>query len=104
MNSERLTKLFEYLKEEPDQPFHLYAIAMEYMKEDRIKAKEHLVTLLESHPNYLPTYYQLGFLYSELGEDSLATKVLEKGIALAEKQRNVNTLRELRSLYDELTF
>jgi len=104
MNSERLNLLFRYLKEEPNEPFHLYGIAMEYMTSDLDKAKEYLQNLYDSHPNYLPTYYQLGTVLIEHGDENQAISVLEKGIELAKKQHEINTLRELQSLYDELTF
>ena len=46
MQEERLKILFQYLEEEPNEPFNIYAIAMEYLNKDILKAKFYLERLL----------------------------------------------------------
>jgi hypothetical protein len=56
--STRLDTLLQFYKEEPDDPFNIYALAMEYQKTDVKKALDHFALLLQNHDSYLPTYYQ----------------------------------------------
>ena len=80
MNSQRLKLLQEYLKNDPNDPFNLYAIATEYRDEAPRKALEYYEQLLTQHPDYLPTYYHAANLYAELNEDAKAEEIYNKGI------------------------
>ena len=71
MQEERLKILFQYLEEEPNEPFNVYAIAMEYMSKDIQKAKFYLEKLLTEHPDYVPTYYHAAAVYVELEDYTL---------------------------------
>lgn len=103
-NSNRLEQLLKYLDEDPNDAFTLYAIAMEYMKTDHYRSRGYFEKLLEIHPNYLATYYQVGHLYEALGEDALAAEAYNKGMSVAQDQGNQTTLRELKNALDELEF
>ncbi len=103
-NSQRLEQLLEFYKEDPNDAFSIYAIATEYLKSDLKLARTFFEILLKDHPDYLPTYYHVAHLYEELDETKLAEKTYKEGIALATKQGNVTTLRELKNALDELMF
>uniref|UniRef100_UPI00404A75AC tetratricopeptide repeat protein n=1 Tax=Fulvivirga sp. TaxID=1931237 RepID=UPI00404A75AC len=103
-NSNRLEQLLKYLEEDTNDPFTLYAIAMEYIKTDPGTSRDYFEKLLDTHPNYLATYYQVGHLYEALGEDDLAIKAYNKGILVAQDQGNQTTLRELKNALDDLEF
>lgn len=104
MNNERLSNLEYFLKSEPEDPFNWYAIAMEYKSIDISKAKYHINHLLTHFPDYLPTYYQAAELLIEASKNEEAEGILEKGIQLAQVQKDSNTLRELRNLLNNLLF
>lgn len=104
MNSSRLEQLLEHLKEDPDDPFNIYAVAMEYRGQQPDLCLHYLNQLHRDHPDYLPTYYQLATLLEEMGEDPKVEKIYEEGIDLAKKQQNQFALRELQSAYDEFMF
>ena len=104
MNSVRLKQLFDFLERDPGDSFTIYAIALEYLKENPENAKKYLDILLEKHPDYLPTYYQAGLLYQSMNEAEKAITIFEKGIALAEKTGNLMTKRELQNALNELLF
>lgn len=104
MNSSRLEQLEAFLKNEPNDPFILYAIATEYRNHDPKKAREYYDILLTHHPEYLATYYHAALLFIELNEDALAEETFKKGIALAQKQGNSLSLRELQNAYNEFLF
>ncbi len=104
MINERLKNLTLFLELEPEDPFNWYAIAMEYKASDISKTKAYLEHLLSQFPNYLATYYQMSELLINAHQKIKAELLLEKGIALAKRQQDMNTLRELQNLLNNLLF
>lgn len=105
-NPSRLEQLLEYYREDPNDPFNIYALAMEYMNSDLEKSLYYLEGLLKWHPNYLPAYYQAGQVYTELEKYEQALEAYSLGQKLADTLGNRKTLEELqraeRMLRDEL--
>jgi tetratricopeptide (TPR) repeat protein len=95
----RLEILREFVAEEPQDPFNHYALATELLKTDKAESKQIFEYLLENHADYLATYYHLGALYVEIGEQQLAEKTYLSGIELARKIGNEKTLKELKGAY-----
>ena len=104
MNSARLKQLFDFLKDDPNDSFTLYAIATEYNGTDHENARKYFEILLNDHPDYLATYYHAANLYADLGENNLAESTFKKGIALALKQGNTLAHRELQNAYNDFLF
>lgn len=104
MNIERLKQLEKFLKNEPNDPFLKYAIAMEWINEDIGKAKRYFEVLLKEHEEYVGTYYHAAKLFAELGESERAEHIFKKGLIIAEKAGNHHALRELKSAYNEFLF
>ena len=106
MQAERLKILAEFYQQEPQDPFNCYALAMEYLRTDAGEALIYLEKLLESHPDYLPTYYKAAEILIENGDTTRALLLYEKGLALAKTQTNTKIFLELqraqRSLLDDL--
>jgi tetratricopeptide (TPR) repeat protein len=102
MQAERLKILYQQLMDEPNEPFNIYAVAMEYMTSDRKTSLGYLNHLLDNHPDYLPTYYHAGALLVENHNYEKAMLVYEKGIDLANKLNKSNALRELKGAYQML--
>ncbi len=102
----RLELLLEYYREDPNDPFNIYALAIEYLSSDPQKALYYLEGLLKWHPNYLPAYYQAGKLYGELEQFEKALETYQLGQSLADALGQVKTLDELkraeRMLRDEM--
>lgn len=96
MQEERLKILSELIKNEPNEPFNRYALAMEYAGRNTTECLKHLEVLLESFPEYLPTYYQAATIYAEQEKEEKAKSTFEKGILLASKQNNEKILKELK--------
>jgi len=103
MNHKRIEQLKIFLAQEPNDVFLLYALAQEYLNTDTEKAKFYFNQIIDKDKDYLPTYYALGNLYAQLAEYSQAKNILERGIELAQKLQDTKTLRELQSLYDNLS-
>lgn len=104
MNTERLSLLASFLKDDPNDPFNWYAMAMEFKTIDQLKAKAHLDHLIIHFPDYLPTYFQLAELLIDKSEHKEAIQILEKGIDLAKHQKNLKTQQELQSVLTNLLF
>ena len=104
MNSSRLNQLLDFLQEDPNDPFTLYAIATEYKSSDISKSRMYFEKLLKDHPDYLPTYYHVAQLYLTLDLRAQAEASFLKGIDLAKAQNNSLALRELQNAYNEFLF
>jgi hypothetical protein len=57
---------------------------------------------LNDFPDYLPTYYQAALILLEIGQTKKAKIVLENGIKLAEKARELKTKNELQMQLNNL--
>ncbi len=102
MNNSRIAILKQYVVEEPDEPFNLYALASEYLAEEPETALQYLQELLFKHPRYLGTYYQIGKLYQSFDRTEEAKDAFHRGISLALELRNAKILQELRTALNEI--
>jgi Tfp pilus assembly protein PilF len=93
----RITQLKEFLKEEPEDSFLIYALSLEYVKENDVElAIQTLLDLHQKDEDYLAVYYQLGKLYQSINEIENATMYFEKGMEVAKKVGNLKTFAELK--------
>ena len=99
MQVERLKILLEYLAEEPNEPFNIYAVAMEYLDKDNEKALFHLEKLLNEYADYVPTYYHAAALFFEKGDLVNAEKTYKMGIEKAHQQHKTKAYDELKRAY-----
>ncbi|MEO1254210.1 MAG: tetratricopeptide repeat protein [Bacteroidota bacterium] len=104
MNKERISLLKQFIEEEPDNPFNIYALAMEYYDTIPEESLSILRKLLIDHPFYLPTYFKAAHIMweDELWEE--ADKTFEKGIRIAEEQNDSKALLELKSAHQNFGF
>jgi Tfp pilus assembly protein PilF len=96
MNNDRIQQLIRFVQEEPNEPFNVYALAMEYLTDHPAQARPYFDQLLSNFPDYLPTYYHAAALYTAVDERDQAADLYEKGIELARVQNNQKTLQELQ--------
>ena len=101
---DRLKVLEGFYHEDPDDPFNVYALALEYLKTDTQKSLQLFEELLASHPDYVPTYYHAAKLYYELHERDKSISVYEKGLQVALKSKDMKAHRELKAAYDEMMY
>jgi Tfp pilus assembly protein PilF len=103
MKSPRQALLESYIDENPSDPFTHYALALELLKNgnpDEAQAK--FEWLLQNHPDYLATYYQLGDLYQKMNKLNLAKDVYKKGMLVAAAQKNNHIFNEIKSALEEM--
>jgi tetratricopeptide (TPR) repeat protein len=95
--STRLEQLQQMLVQEPHDEFLQYAVAFEYFSSGNFeKAIECFNTILQTNPDYLAVYYQMGKCYEELKQVNNAISIYTTGIELAQKQNKTKTLNELK--------
>ena len=104
MNIERLKKLEKFLKEDPDDPFILYALATEWINNDLMKSKAYFDELLSKHPSYIGTYYHAARVYLALDNKNRAIEIYEYGINIATKTNNYHALNELQTAYNQILY
>ena len=104
MQSSRLEKLLEFLKNEPEDEFLQYALATEYLRlNETDKALQYYESLVSKHPDYVGTYYHLGKLYEALNRKPDAVSTYEKGMEIAKNKRDNHAFSELQAVYREVT-
>jgi tetratricopeptide (TPR) repeat protein len=97
MQNTRLPKLLEYLKSDPNDPFVLYALAMEYNTLNETKlAFDYYLKLIAVHPDYVGTYYHLGKLYEKNQQTDLAVDIYKKGMVASRQKGDNHAYSELQ--------
>ena len=96
----RIEQLWQFYVEDQQDPFNLYAYALELAKTDKIKAADHLRQLIADKPDYVPAYYQAAILSLSIQQD--ARWLIEQGIEKARVQQNRKAQTELQALLDDL--
>jgi tetratricopeptide (TPR) repeat protein len=99
---DRLEYLLQLHKEQPNDPFLVYGIALEYRKIDSGETPAYLELLLNSFPDYLATYYQAAEYFAEKGSYEKALEIYDKGIELATSLNEMKTLAELKNAKQNL--
>jgi len=91
------------LKDNPQDPFNQYLLALEYLKENnRVEANSLFDNIYTTSPNYLPLYYMYALNLIELKRFKEAQLIIDKGIQLANntnKEKVKNELSQLLDLY-----
>ena len=98
----RLDYLLELHQEQPNDPFLVYGIALEYKKIDSNETSIYFDLLLNSFPDYLATYYQAAEYFAEKGSHEKAFEIYDKGISLATSLNEMKTLAELKNAKQNL--
>ena len=99
----RIEILKGFLKENANDSFSRYALALEYVKlgrnEDAVLEFEAVKT---KDPDYVATYYQLGQLYRNMSRPHEAEKTFRTGITVASKAGDQHTQSELEAALEML--
>ncbi|MEQ9425945.1 MAG: tetratricopeptide repeat protein [Cyclobacteriaceae bacterium] len=98
-DNHRITQLKSFIEEDKNDPFPLYALALEYVKHNQKAALNCFHELLDRFPKYLPTYYHAAQFFIELGNEEFAEKTFKDGISLAQSQDDPKALQELKAAY-----
>ena len=99
MKNSLLQNLIAFYEEDPNDPFNIYALALEYQKSDSSQAEVYFDILLSQHPDYLATYYNAAAFFAALEKNEKAEIIYQKGIDLALNINNSKTHQELLRAY-----
>ncbi len=100
----RIEQLNQFISDDPTDEFPRYALALEYLNIDPLRAKKEFEELLSRFPDYLPTYYPAAHLLMDLGDVLGAEQLFTKGIDVARRQGNNKTEIELRTAFNQWLF
>jgi Tfp pilus assembly protein PilF len=103
-NLDRLQLLRDFIKEEPENPFNFYALALELREKDHEEASELFDYVLVNHPDYLPVYFPSAHYFAELNALQKARETFEKGIHLAQSKNEEKALKELKNAFQNFLF
>jgi tetratricopeptide (TPR) repeat protein len=94
----RLDQLLDLLKEDPNDAFLRYGVAMEYAKAGRHEeALAAFNELLKRDPNYVAGYFMAGRTCEQKGDLEAAKVFYKSGIATAEKIGDTHAAGEISS-------
>lgn len=104
MQNTRLSKLLDFLTQDPNDSFILYALATEYNTMGNFdQALAYYNQLVNEHPAYVGTYYHLGKLLEKQCEKNAAILIYKKGMVAARAKRDMHALSELQGAYNAAT-
>lgn len=99
----RIEHLKVLVREQPDNAFALFALAKEYEKLGDIqKSIDIFAELLKKQPSYLGAYYHFGKVLENDEKYQDAIKAYESGILVAQEQKDLHALGELRNALQNL--
>ena len=91
------TEMFrKLLDKDPANPMVLYSLGNELFKEgEYAEARDYLRRAVENKPDYSVAYRTLGRVHFELGENAEARRVFADGREVAEKNGDLQTVKEI---------
>ncbi len=102
---DRVEKIKQFLKDNPNDSFLKHALALEYIKAGNDGEAENLFwEILQAHEDYVGSYYHLGKLLERNGNEQQAVEVYAKGMQVAKAAGDAHALNELRAAWEDLTY
>lgn len=102
---QRIERIIEFLKQQPNDNFLRHALALEYMKLEELgKARELFEAILTESPDYIGSYYHLAKCLVQMQEVEKAIEWYEKGMAAAKLAKDDHAYRELQAAYEDLVY
>lgn len=102
---DRIKRLQEFLRTNPNDSFVQHALALEYVKlGDEEKARALFENILAVDEGYIGSYYHLAKLLERTRQTEAAVAVYQKGMQKAKEAGDNHAYSELRSAYEDLTF
>jgi len=100
---ERIQVLVQTLKEDPNDPLGYYLVGMEYYKmaryDEAVSAYRRAIELME---DYTAAHRDLGKALREAGRREEAIAAFERGIAVAQRTHDVQTMKAMQVFLQRL--
>ena len=105
MENNRIKQIKTFLLDTPDDPFLNYALAIEYLSLNEVENSKRIFELLiDKSPEYSATYYHYGKLLIAENKKEEAKLIFERGIEIANKNKELHAVAELRTILNELLY
>ena len=102
-SDKKVKQLASYIKENPNDSFSKFALALEFLKNDEVnKARILFEDIRNNDPGYDGVYYHLGRLYELTDQQGKALKTYKEGIAIASENEHKRNTSELKEALAEL--
>jgi len=99
----RFEALLDFYEKDQNDPFILYALALEYMAKNNFgKAEEFFDRLLKKDPGYVAGYLQYARLMEKMDKINEAKELYTRGIGAAQKSGDKKAEKEMEDFLDEL--
>jgi predicted Zn-dependent protease len=96
METSRTDMFRKLLERDPENPMVLYSLGNELFKEEKYsEAREYLSRAVRNKPDYSVAHRTLGRTLYELGEDAEARRVFAEGREVAERNGDLQTVKEM---------
>lgn len=100
---DRIAMLSEILSQNPSDIFARYGLAMEYSNSGKTEeALGEFAKLLKTNPDYAAGYFMAAQTLTKADRTEEARKMLQDGIAAAQRSGNSHALSEMQGMLDEL--
>ncbi|MBI4467651.1 MAG: tetratricopeptide repeat protein [Acidobacteria bacterium] len=104
MSKSRMEMLEAFVRQQPNDSFAHYGLALEYATAGRNDdALALFQKLLGFNPNYTAAYYHAGVLLGKLGRVEEARALFERGIEVASRNGDFHTKSELEQALHDLS-
>ncbi len=101
--SDRISLLKQAMEARPEDPFPMFALSIELVRNNFLEEAERLFRdLIHRFPDYLPAYFQLAQLLEKSGKAEMAANFYKEGASLAQRQGDLKTRAELLAALDQL--
>ena len=101
--NKRLEGLLEFYKKDPNDPFTLYGLALEYISEQKYdSAEKYFRLLLDNSPDYVPGYLQYAQLKEKMDKIDEARELYSRGIEAANKAGDKKAAKEMEDFLSDL--
>ena len=98
---DRLATLLTMARDKPEDPFLIFALALEYKSGgNQAESRVYFERLVYEYPDYVASYYQYGKMEEEAGNSSKAAELYNIGIDKARAAGDQKTARELQQALD----
>jgi tetratricopeptide (TPR) repeat protein len=101
--NKRLEGLLEFYKKDPNDPFTVYVLALEYTSERQFdNAEKYFKILLDNHPDYVPGYLQFAQMKEKQDKIEEAKELYSRGIEAANKAGDKKSAKEMEDFLSDL--
>ena len=92
-----------FAEERPDDPFPVYALAMEHKRQGALEEADRVFRdLRRRHPDYLPQYLIHGQVLEGMGGGDAAAEAYRLGLEVARRTGEAHAEEELQEALDAL--